>query len=114
MKNPLSRESSALRKIGQLNKNIQIEIGGIVLAKQKFSVPWPSQIRAIKKDSVDVFFFGDGRTGPVKKCDLYSISDSKEIMISCLKRNIFNYKKGIIEMERIFGVPDSLSVLNNM
>lgn len=101
------KDSKALCKSGKI---IQIEVGQIVLAKQKFSTPWPSQIKAIKKNSVVVYFFGDGRCGPVKKCDLYSIDCSKEIMISCIKRNITNYKKGILEMERILKVPDHLSI----
>lgn len=110
-KNTTSKQpSKALLKKNQPSKNVSIEIGQLVLAKQKFSVPWPSKIMSIKKDSVHVYFFGDGRCGSVKKCDLFSICDSKEIMINCMKRNITDYRKGIIEMERISGVPDNSSI----
>lgn len=94
------------------NRNVLIKVGQLVLAKQKFSSPWPSRIVAIKKESVDVYFFGDGRCGSVKKCNLFSICESKEIIVNCMKRNLTNYRKGIIEMERISGVPDHLSLTN--
>lgn len=106
------QRSKALCKTNQSNKNVLIEVGQLVLAKQKYSVPWPSKIIAIKTDSVSVFFFGDGRCGPVKKCDLFSICDSRDIMIDCIKRNITDYRKGIIEMERISGVPQNMSITN--
>lgn len=114
VKKPVSRQTlkQALCKINQTDRNVLIEVGQLVLAKQKYSVPWPSRIVAIKRDSVDVYFFGDGRCGPVKKCDLFSIGDSREIMINCIKRNIFNYRKAVIEMEKISGIPEQLSITN--
>lgn len=112
-KNSISKQQSkVLCKKSRSSKNVLIEVGQVVLAKQKFSVPWPSKIMSIKKDSVHVYFFGDGRCGPVKKCDLFSICDSKDIMINCIKRKITNYRKGIIEMESLLGVPDNLSLTN--
>lgn len=113
VKNTKSQQrSTALCKTSHLKKNIVIEVGQLVLAKQKHSVPWPSRIIAIKKDSVSVFFFGDGRFGPVKKCNLYSVCESKDIILNCLRRNITDYKKGILEMERILGMPENLSLVN--
>lgn len=106
------QSNQALCKPSGSKKNVLIEVGHFVLAKQKYSVPWPSKISAVNKDSVHVYFFGDGRSGLVKKCDLYSVCDSKDIMIDCLKRNITNYRKGIIEMEKIIGIPDNLSMTN--
>lgn len=112
-KKTVSRQvSAALCKQSQANKNVLIEVGQLVLAKQKYSVPWPSRIIAVKKESVDVYFFGDGRSGPVKKCDLFSVSDSTEIIVNCIKRNILNYRKSVIEMEKVSGVPEHLSILN--
>lgn len=106
-------DQSDIRQHNQVldsKKNVLIKVGQLVLAKQKYSVPWPSRIVAVKKDSVSVFFFGDGRHGSVKKCELYSICDSKDIVLNCLRRNITNYRKGILEMERILGVTENLSV----
>lgn len=112
-KNTTSKQQSkALCKPSRSKRNVLVEVGQLVLAKQKFSVPWPSRISAVNKDSVYVYFFGDGRSGSVKKCDLFSIFDSKDIVVNCLKRNITNYRKCIIEMEKILGVPDNLSMTN--
>lgn len=94
------------------NKKISIEIGELVMARQKYSVPWPSRIVAVRKRNVDVYFYGDGRVGAVKKEDLSTIGESKAVIVSCLKRNIHNYRKGIIEIERISLIPDHLSILN--
>lgn len=108
------QQSKSLCKSSHSNKNVLIEVGQLVLAKQKYSVPWPSQILTVKKDSVHVYFFGDERCGLVQKCDLFSIADSRDIIINCLNRKneIADYRKGIIQMERILGVPDSLSITN--
>lgn len=50
-----------------------VEVGQNVLAKQKYSVPWPAKVVAIRSKSVDVYFYGDGRCGPVKRIDIFSI-----------------------------------------
>lgn len=94
------------------NINISIEIGELVLAKQKYSVPWPARIVAVRKKNVDVYFYGDGRVGAVKKEDILNFTDSNEIILTCLNRNIRDYRKGIIEAERIYGIPDHLSITN--
>lgn len=104
------QQSTALRKTTQLNNNVLIKVGQLVLAKQSYSVPWPSKILSIKQNSVCVYFFGDGRCGSVKKCNLFSMSDSEAIVLNCLNRNITGYRKGIIEMERTSGVPDNWSI----
>lgn len=105
---PKPRETSALCMKRLLNTNVRVEVNQLVLAKQKYSVPWPSQIKEIGSKSVTVYFFGDGRCGPVKIDDLYSIEHSHDIMTDCLKRNIRNYRKGIIEMERILNISNNL------
>lgn len=43
----------------------------IVLAKQKYSVPWPARIVDIQKEKVSVHFFGDRRNGFVNSSDLF-------------------------------------------
>lgn len=37
----------------------------IVLAKQKFSFPWPARVLSIEKEKTLVYFFGDKREGYV-------------------------------------------------
>lgn len=88
----------------------KVEIGQIVLARQKYSVPWPSRVIAIRKECVDVHFFGDGRTGPVKRNELSNLSDSTDIILKCIRQKTPNYLKGIIEMERFMNVPANKSI----
>lgn len=96
----------------QQKAKISVEVGQFILAKQKYSVPWPSKVLAIRSKTIDVHFYGDGRTGPVKCDDVYSISDSSDTILDCLRRNIPGYSKGIKELEILMKVPDELSLLN--
>lgn len=89
---------------------IPIQIGQFVLARQKHSVPWPSKVLSIGPKYADVHFYGDGRHGPVKREEISLISKSKDVILNCLRRNIPNYLKGIIELERVTNVPDNLSI----
>lgn len=41
---------------------------------------------AIKSKFVDAHFYGDGRQGPVKRDEIYSISN--DVTLECLRRNI--------------------------
>lgn len=91
----------------------EIRIGKIVLGKQRYSVPWPSRIVSIHKSHVNVFFFGDGRIGPVKLNDIYEFSDSIDEIKRCLKSQGYNYGKGIREAEMIIGIPEHLSLVKN-
>lgn len=89
-----------------------IAVGDHVLARQKYSVPWPAKILTIKSKFVDVYFYGDGRKGPVKREEIYSLSDSHDVILDCLRRNIPAYLKGIQELELINNVPPALSITN--
>lgn len=89
-----------------------IAVGDYVLARQKYSVPWPAKILTIKSKFVNVYFYGDGRKGPVKREEIYSFSDSHDVILGCLRRNIPAYLKGIRELEMISNIPPALSITN--
>lgn len=91
-------------------EKIPVSVGDILLARQKYSVAWPSKVIAVRAESVDVYFFGDGRTGCVKRNELSQIHNSTEVILQNLRRNVSGYSKGIVELERIMSVPDNLSV----
>lgn len=86
------------------------EAGNIVLAKQKYSVPWPARILTIRSKQVDVYFYGDGRSGPVNREEIYSFNDSHDVILDCLRRKIPTYSKGIREVEMGLGIPAKMSL----
>lgn len=108
------KKSTALIKPWQKMEKvkIEVEIGQLVLSKQKYSVPWPSKVLAIRSKTIDVHFYGDGRTGPVKCDDVYSIPHSYDIILDCLRRKIPGYSKGIAELERVMKIPAEASFFN--
>lgn len=108
------KKSTALIKPWQKMEKVKIpiEIGQFVLSKQKYSVPWPFKVLAIRSKTIDVHFYGDGRTGPVKCDEVYSIPHSRDIILDCLRRKIPGYAKGIAELERIMKIPDEASFFN--
>lgn len=93
------------RPLVKYTKNINqkiilpIEIGQHVLAKQKYSVPWPARVLAIRKTSADVHFYGDGRKGPVQRTEISMIS--KQVICDNIHKNIANYRKAVRELEVI-------------
>lgn len=91
----------------------EIGIGKIVLAKQKYSVPWPSRIVSIHKSYANVYFLGDGRIGSVKLTDIYEFRDSADEIKRCISSQGSSYGKGIREAEIIIGIPEHLSVVKN-
>lgn len=92
----------------------EIGIGKIVLGKQKYSVPWPSKIVSIHKSYANVYFFGDGRIGPVKLNDIYEFKDSIDEIKRCIISQGSSYGKGIREAEIIIGIPEHLSIMKNL
>lgn len=114
--NPIKeqKKSNALVKPWSTKQKVKIavKVGQFVLAKQKYSVPWPSKVLTIRPNSVDVHFYGDGRKGPVKCDDLYLIPDSHDTIVDCLRRKIPSYSKGIMELERVMRIPDEASIFN--
>lgn len=75
----------------------------IVLAKQKYSYPWPSRVLKVEKDKVQVFFFGDKRTGFVSSSELYDFTKSFNALKSLLssKRKSLAFVTGVREVEAV-------------
>lgn len=96
-----------------VKKNIS-NVNDFVLAKQKYSLPWPARVLAIEKDKVQVFFFGDKRTGFVKSSELYDFTKSffalRSIVLS--KKKPAGYITGLTEVELLLGRNGANSILN--
>lgn len=90
------------------------KIDSIVLAKQKYSWPWPSQILAIEKERTLVYFFGDKRSGFVQNTEIYDfILSANAIKLKLLSKKIpCAFSTGILEVERLLGIPRDQSLLN--
>lgn len=88
----------------------------IVLAKQKYSYPWPPRVLNIEKDKVLVHFFGDSRTGFVSSFEIYDYGKSFEALksIVLLKKKPRGFLLGIREIELLLEVNGADSVLNTI
>lgn len=88
-------------------------VDSIVLAKQKYSTPWPAKVLKIEKNRVFVYFFGDKRSGFVSKFEIYdfflSVSAIKSTIAS--KKVHRSYYTGIAEVELSMGIPSEKSLL---
>lgn len=91
-------------------------LNDIVLAKQKFSCPWPARILSIEKKRVSVFFFGDKRTGYVNPLEIYDFSKSMDALKQFLlvKKKPRGFISGIREVELLLGVNSDVSLLNTI
>lgn len=89
------------------------DINSIVLAKQKYSIPWPVRILKIEKSKVFVHFFGDKRNGFVDSTEIYDCKKSVDAIKSVLasKKKPRGYLTGIREVELILGIPIENSVI---
>lgn len=85
----------------------------IVLAKQKYSIPWPVRILNIEKQRVFVHFFGDRRNGFVNKTEIYDFAKSVDAIKAILrsKKQPRSYLIGIREIELLLGVPSDESII---
>lgn len=86
----------------------------IVLAKQKYSVPWPARIIKVEKNKVLVFFFGDKRSGFVSSSEIYDLVKSFHALRSVIlsKKKPAGYTTGMREVELLLGISDKDSILN--
>lgn len=89
-------------------------VDSIVLAKQKYAVPWPSKVLKIEKERVLVFFFGDKRNGYVLKNEIYDFNLSIKAIKSQIasKNKPKSYLTGIAEVEMLLGLTSGISLLN--
>lgn len=87
-------------------------VDSIVLAKQKYSTPWPSKVLNIEK-KVLVHFFGDNRNGFVHPADIYDFALSMEALKLNLSSKPRSYLKGLKEAEMLLHVSAEISIFNN-
>lgn len=101
-------------KINHCVKLSTFKVNDIVLAKQKYSCPWPSRVLRIRKDRVLVYFFCDKRNGTVDSTEIYDYAES----YSGLKFLLFGQKQpetfalGVREVELLLGISDGNSIFN--
>lgn len=106
------KNSSALVKRTEFVKLLNYKVDSIVLAKQKYSIPWPARILKIKKDKICVYFFGDKREGLVNSNEIYDFKKSavsiRELILSGKKPR--GYLTGLHEIELLLNIPDKESI----
>lgn len=97
----------------QFVKLNDFEVNSIVLAKQKYSFPWPAKVLKIEKKRVFVYFFGDKRSGHVGRDEIYDfILSSKGIKsIIASKKTERSYATGVAEIEMLLGITSENSLL---
>lgn len=93
-------------------KRDQIKENMVVLAHLQTYSEWPAKILQINKLSVKVFFFGDHLTANLKHEKIGLIGENAGLIKCLLKKNIKDYKKSVLEMERVQNVPVHLSIVN--
>lgn len=86
----------------------------IILAKQKYSVPWPARILKVSKDRIKVYFFGDKREGTVNSSEIYDFKQSVDAvkLVLSSKKTPRGYATGIREIELLFGIPISHTIVD--
>lgn len=94
---------------------LDYNVGSIVLAKQKYSHPWPAQIKIIEKKKVFVYFFGDKRNGYVDRDEIYDFLRSCDALklITETRNRSRSFFTGISEAEALLQIPKELSILLN-
>ncbi|XP_049287900.1 hepatoma-derived growth factor-related protein 2-like [Anopheles funestus] len=75
------------------------EVGDLVFAKVKGYPPWPAKITLIDKNKHEVYYYGTGETGKVKKEDLYPYETSKGKFVTekIMKRK--GFKEAMMQIE---------------
>lgn len=106
-----SKNNRIVKSINYVRLN-KYDINSIVLAKQKYSLPWPAKIEKIEKNRVLVHFCGDKRQGYVDSNEIYdfikSIDSIKHVLKS--KKVIRSYKTGLKEAELLLNIPNGISL----
>lgn len=91
-----------------------IQIGDLVMAKMSTYSPWGSRVLSFTKNKqrATVCFFGEGLRGSVNVAEIVPFNRCTDVIRLLLLRKFSDFHKSIIEIERILGVPDHLSLLN--
>lgn len=120
-KERVQKKSPAVAPTKQLVKRVDfVEVetfkkNDVILAKQKYSTPWPARILDIRKDRIFVYFFGDKRTGYVSSSELYDYVKSIRALksyLSLAKKIPSGFLAGVREVEILMNIPQEDSVLN--
>lgn len=83
---PIEQENLRIVKRVDFVKVKTFYTNDIILAKQKYSLPWPAQILNVDKDKISVYFFGDRRTGFVSSSELYDFRKSSPALKSIISK----------------------------
>lgn len=112
----LKKTNTAVCKRAEFVKVNTFKVNDIVLAKQKYSIPWPARVIDIRKEKVSVYFFGDRRVGPVNSCDLFDYIKSFAALKSLLveKRKARGFITGLREVELLLGIAETHSVFDTV
>lgn len=96
--------------------NQSIEIGSLVLAKMKGYSSWPARVEDFTKNKkrAKVFFFGSSNCGTVDAIEIVPFEECSDIIRLLLLRKIGEFHRGIVEIERVLGVPPELSLTNEL
>lgn len=93
-----------------------INLNDIVMAKLRGYTAWPAiVVKFMNKSQVKVEFFGvdqSQKIGFVNIKEITRFSDSAEVILLLLKRNIPNFKKSVHEAEIVCGIPGYVSILD--
>lgn len=114
--NEKKKQQTKICVLSQFVKIVDFKVGSIVLAKQKYSVPWPSKVLKIEKERVFVLFFGDKRSGYVAKSEIYDFYlSAKAVKLLVESKKIpRTYCTGIAELEMLLGIPSGESLINQI
>lgn len=98
--------TKSIVKRAEFFKSSTFAVDDIVLAKQKYSSPWPARVLTIENNKVSVYFFGDRRIGWVSANEIYDLTKSlhavKSIALSARKPR--GYFVACKEVERILNI----------
>lgn len=109
---PIVETKSVVKRYNFIKLNT-FKKGSLVLAKQRYSIPWPSKILEIQEDKIRVFFYGDKREGFVSSSEIYDFLKSiPALKASLLTRKPQTFLTGIREIELLLKVNDTESLLN--
>lgn len=109
------KKKKAIVKRAEFSRMKSFAVNDLVLAKQKYSIPWPARILEVKRDKVLVFFFGDKREGFVPSSDIFDFIESlpalRSIVLTLTKKPR-GFLTGIRDLELLLDVRSTESVLN--
>lgn len=106
---------SSWTRCKRLQKNANITINSIVMAKMKSYCPWPARILEINqtRTKAKVYFFGSNNEGAVDMKEIVEFTNAAETVRFLLLRKNLSFTNGIRTIESIIGVPDALSIITS-